>query len=236
MRILVIEDEHKINRTVCQALREESYAVDAAFDGEVGEEMATVNTYDLIVLDLMLPKKNGIALCRGLREQGITTPILMLTARDSLEDRVQGLDSGADDYVVKPFFMDELLARARALLRRDMPVKSTKMQLADLTVDTSAHRVWRNSTAIDLTSKEYAMLEYFVRNPNQVLTRTMISEHVWDDEFDSLSNIIDVYIRRLRRKLDEGFQPRLLHTIRGSGYMLGILPEDDQAAQAATET
>ena len=228
MRVLVIEDEHKINRTVCQALREEAYAVDAAFDGEQGEEMALVNTYDLIVLDLMLPKKSGLALCKGLREQGSTTPILMLTARDSLEDRVQGLDSGADDYVVKPFFMDELLARVRALLRRDTSVKTSKLQLADLLVDTSSHRVVRAGNTIEMTSKEYAMLEYFIRNPDQVLTRTMISEHVWDDEFDSLSNIIDVYIRRLRRKVDEGYQPRLLHTIRGSGYLLGILPDEEE--------
>ena len=228
MRVLVIEDEHKINRTVCQALREEAYAVDAAFDGEQGEEMALVNTYDLIVLDLMLPKKSGLALCKGLREQGSTTPILMLTARDSLEDRVQGLDSGADDYVVKPFFMDELLARVRALLRRDTSVKTSKLQLADLLVDTSSHRVVRAGNTIEMTSKEYAMLEYFIRNPDQVLTRTMISEHVWDDEFDSLSNIIDVYIRRLRRKIDEGYQPRLLHTIRGSGYLLGILPDEEE--------
>ena len=230
MRVLVIEDEHKINRTVCQALREEAYAVDAAFDGEQGEEMALVNTYDLIVLDLMLPKKSGLALCKGLREQGSTTPILMLTARDSLEDRVQGLDSGADDYVVKPFFMDELLARVRALLRRDTSVKTSKLQLADLLVDTSSHRVVRAGNTIEMTSKEYAMLEYFIRNPDQVLTRTMISEHVWDDEFDSLSNIIDVYIRRLRRKIDEGYQPRLLHTIRGSGYLLGILPDEEETS------
>jgi DNA-binding response OmpR family regulator len=226
MRILVVEDEHKINRTVCQALREEAYAVDSATDGEEGEELALINEYDLIVLDIMLPKKNGIALCRGLRERNVTTPILMLTAKDAVEDRVQGLDSGADDYLVKPFFMDELLARARALLRRDTGVKSTRLQLADLVVDTSSHRVARAGSAIEMTSKEYAMLEYFMRNPDQVLTRTMISEHVWDDEFDSLSNIIDVYIRRLRRKIDEGFTPRLLHTIRGSGYLLGILPED----------
>jgi DNA-binding response OmpR family regulator len=231
MRILVVEDEHKINRTICQALREEAYAVDAAFDGEEGEELALVNTYDLIVLDLMLPKKSGLLLCKGLREQGITTPILVLTARDSLEDRVEGLDSGADDYVVKPFFMDELLARVRALLRRDTTSKSPKLQVADLQVDTSSHRVSRAGTPIELTSKEYAMLEYFMRNTDQVLTRTMISEHVWDDEFDSLSNIIDVYIRRLRRKIDESYQPRLLHTIRGSGYLLGILPDDDGTAE-----
>jgi DNA-binding response OmpR family regulator len=233
MRVLVVEDEKKINRTVCQALREEAYAVDPAFDGEEGEELALVNTYDLIVLDIMLPQKNGVVLCRGLREHGITTPILMLTARDTVEDRVQGLDSGADDYLVKPFFMDELLARVRALLRRDTAVKTPRLQLADLVVDTSSHRVSRGGASIELTSKEYAMLEYFIRNPDQVLTRTMISEHVWDEEFDSLSNIIDVYIRRLRRKVDEGFQPRLLHTIRGSGYLLGILPEDSALAQEA---
>jgi two-component system copper resistance phosphate regulon response regulator CusR len=231
MRVLVVEDEHKINRTVCQALREEAYAVDPAYDGEEGEELALVNEYDLIILDLLLPKKSGIALCRGLRERGVSTPILMLTARDTVEDRVEGLDSGADDYLVKPFFMDELLARVRALLRRDTGVKSTRLQVADLVVDTSSHRVTRAGTPIELTSKEYAMLEYFMRNPDQVLTRTIISEHVWDEEFDSLSNIIDVYIRRLRKKIDEGYQPRLLHTIRGSGYLLGILPEDSAPAK-----
>lgn len=230
MRVLVVEDEHKINRAVCQALREEAYAVDSAADGEEAEELALVNEYDLIVLDLMLPKKNGIVLCRSLRERGLTTPILILTAKDAVEDRVQGLDSGADDYVVKPFHMDELLARARALLRRDTVVKTTRLQVADLVVDTGSHRVTRAGTPIELTSKEYAMLEYFMRNEDQVLTRTIISEHVWDEEFDSLSNIIDVYVRRLRRKIDEGYTPRLLHTIRGSGYLLGILPEETVAA------
>jgi two-component system copper resistance phosphate regulon response regulator CusR len=231
MRVLVVEDEQKINRAVCQALREEAYAVDSATDGESAEELALVNEYDLIVLDLMLPKKSGLVLCRTLRERGITTPILILTAKDAVEDRVQGLDSGADDYVVKPFHMDELLARARALLRRDTAVKTSRLQLADLVVDTSSHRVTRAGTPIELTSKEYAMLEYFMRNADQVLTRTIISEHVWDEEFDSLSNIIDVYVRRLRRKIDEGYSPRLLHTIRGSGYLLGILPEEVPAAQ-----
>ena len=231
MRVLVVEDEQKINRTVCQALREEAYAVDSAKDGEEGEELALVNQYDLIILDLLLPKKTGMVLCRGLREQGVTTPILMLTAKDTVEDRVQGLDSGADDYLVKPFNMNELLARVRALLRRETTIKSTRLQVADLLVDTSSHRVSRAGAAIELTSKEYAMLEYFMRNQDQVLTRTMISEHVWDDQFDSLSNIIDVYIRRLRRKIDEGFTPRLLHTIRGSGYLLGILPEDAPSAE-----
>src|SRR5579872_4224660 len=178
MRVLVVEDELKINRTVCQALREEAYAVDSAKDGEEGEELASVNQYDLIILDLLLPKKPGVAVCRSLRDQGVVTPILMLTAKDTVEDRVRGLDSGADDYLVKPFYMDELLARARALLRRDTGVKSTRLQLADLVVDTSSHRVTRAGTAIEMTSKEYAMLEYFMRNPDQVLTRTMISEHV----------------------------------------------------------
>ena len=228
MRILVVEDESKINRSVCQALREEAYAVDSAADGEQGEELALINEYDLIILDLLLPKRNGLVLCRGLRERGITTPILMLTAKDTVEDRVIGLDSGADDYLIKPFYMDELLARARALLRRETGVKSTILQVADLTMDTSSHRVTRAGSAVELTSKEYAMLEYFMRNPDQVLTRTIISEHVWDEAFDSLSNIIDVYIRRLRRKIDEGYQPRLLHTIRGSGYLLGILHEEAQ--------
>ena len=228
MRILVVEDESKINRSVCQALREEAYAVDSAADGEQGEELALINEYDLIILDLMLPKRNGLVLCRGLRERGITTPILMLTAKDTVEDRVIGLDSGADDYLIKPFYMGELLARARALLRRETGVKSTTLQVSDLTMDTSSHRVTRAGGAVELTSKEYAMLEYFMRNPDQVLTRTIISEHVWDEAFDSLSNIIDVYIRRLRRKVDEGYQPRLLHTIRGSGYLLGILPEEAQ--------
>ncbi|HVA92284.1 MAG TPA: response regulator transcription factor, partial [Chloroflexota bacterium] len=179
MRVLVVEDELKINRTVCQALREEAYAVDSAKDGEEGEELALINQYDLIILDLLLPKKPGVAVCRSLREQGVTTPILMLTAKDTVEDRVQGLDSGADDYLVKPFYMDELLARARALLRRETTTKSARLQVADLQMDTSSHRVIRAGGAIDLTSKEYAMLEYFMRNQDQVLTRTMISEHVW---------------------------------------------------------
>ena len=223
MRVLVVEDEQKINRTVCQALREESYAVDAAFDGEVAEQLSEINDYDLIILDIMLPKKDGLQVCTSIRQRGVPTPILLLTAKDSFEDRVQGLDSGADDYLVKPFHMGELMARVRALLRRDSLAKSTRLQISDLVLDTSSHRVTRGDTPIELTSKEYAMLEYFMRHPDQVLTRTMISEHVWDDEFDSFSNIIDVYIRRLRRKIDETAPMKLLHTIRGSGYLLGVL-------------
>ena len=223
MRVLVVEDEQKINRTICQALREESYAVDAAYDGEEGEQLADLNDYDLIILDIMLPKKDGLEVCTEIRHRGNPTPILLLTAKDSYEDRVQGLDSGADDYLVKPFHMGELMARVRALLRREAVVKSTRLQVADLALDTSSHRVTRGDTPIELTSKEYAMLEYFMRHPDQVLTRTMINEHVWDDEFDSFSNIIDVYIRRLRRKIDDNSAVKLLHTIRGSGYLLGVL-------------
>ncbi len=223
MRVLVVEDEQKINRTVCQALREESYAVDAAYDGEEAEQLSEINDYDLIILDIMLPKKDGLQVCADLRQRGNATPILLLTAKDAYEDRVHGLDSGADDYLVKPFHMGELMARVRALLRRDSTAKSSRLQVADLVLDTSSHRVTRGEAPIDLTSKEYAMLEYFMRHPDQVLTRTMISEHVWDDEFDSFSNIIDVYIRRLRRKIDDTSVVKLLHTIRGSGYLLGVL-------------
>ncbi len=223
MRVLVVEDEQKINRTVCQALREESYAVDAAYDGEEAEQLGEINDYDLIILDIMLPKKDGLQVCADLRQRGNATPILLLTAKDAYEDRVHGLDSGADDYLVKPFHMGELMARVRALLRRDSTAKSSRLQVADLVLDTSSHRVTRGEAPIDLTSKEYAMLEYFMRHPDQVLTRTMISEHVWDDEFDSFSNIIDVYIRRLRRKIDDTSVVKLLHTIRGSGYLLGVL-------------
>ena len=223
MRVLVVEDEQKINRTVCQALREESYAVDAAYDGEEGEQLSEINDYDLIILDIMLPKKDGLRVCADIRRRGDATPILLLTAKDAPEDRIHGLDSGADDYLVKPFHMGELMARVRALLRRDSTAKSTQLQVDDLVLDTSSHRVTRDDAPIELTSKEYAILEYFMRHPNQVLTRTMISEHVWDDEFDSFSNIIDVYIRRLRRKIDDPSPTKLLHTIRGSGYRFGVL-------------
>ena len=223
MRVLVIEDEQKINRTICQALREESYAVDAAYDGEEGEQLSEINDYDLIILDIMLPKKDGLRVCADIRHRGDATPILLLTAKDAPEDRIQGLDSGADDYLVKPFHMGELMARVRALLRRDSSAKSTRLQVDDLVLDTSSHLVMRGDEPIELTSKEYAILEYFMRHPNQVLTRTMISEHVWDDEFDSFSNIIDVYIRRLRRKIDDPAPVKLLHTIRGSGYRFGTI-------------
>src|SRR5437588_7653411 len=231
MRVLVVEDEHKLNRTICQALREESYAVDAGDDREEVEQLSEINDYDLMLLDIMLPRKDGLQVCIGLRRRGSATPILMLTGKDAYEERVRGLDSGADDYLVKPFRMGEFMARVRALLRRDSHAKSTKLQVADLELDTRSHRVTRGQMPIELTSKEYAMLEYFMRHPDQVLTRTMISEHVWDDDFDSFSNIIDVYIRRLRRKIDEGATTKLLHTIRGSGYLLGVLENGQENGQ-----
>ena len=236
MRVLVVEDEQKLNRTICQALREESYAVDAAYDGEEADQLSEINDYDLILLDIMLPRKDGLQVCIGIRHRGCATPILMLTAKDAYEDRVRGLDSGADDYLVKPFHMGELMARVRALLRRDSHAKSTKLQVADLKLDTSSHRVIRGEMPIELTSKEYALLEYFMRHPDQVLTRTMISEHVWDDDFESFSNIIDVYIRRLRRKIDEGATTRLLHTIRGSGYLLGVLENGHENGRVTGES
>jgi DNA-binding response OmpR family regulator len=199
---------------------EEVYVVDVAYDGEDGEFLAEVNPYDLIVLDIMLPKKDGIEICKELRSKKINTPILMLTAMDAVEDRVRGLDAGADDYLVKPFAFNELLARIRALLRREGMFKSPELQVGDLVLNTLTREVWHEQTAIELTNKEYVILEYFMRHPNMVITRTMIQEHAWDYEFDSLSNLIDVYIRRLRRKIDKGGERSLIQTVRGAGYRL----------------
>lgn len=220
MRILIVEDEHKLARLLKRGLEEESYAVDVAYDGEDGLGMAELEPYDLVLLDVMLPKLDGLAVARRLRARHRTMPILMLTARDAVDDRVAGLDSGADDYLVKPFAFRELLARVRALLRRDGLSKDPVLRLADLEVDTVAHEVRRAGKPIELTSKEYAVLEYFVRNPNRVLTRTQIAEHVWDYSFVAMSNVVDVYVRYLRRKLNDMREPRLLQTIRGTGYKL----------------
>lgn len=222
MRILVVEDDPKIGAVVRQALQEEAYAVDLALDGECAEELAYVNDYDAIVLDIMLPRKDGLEVCRALRESGNVTPVLMLTARDGLQDRVAGLDSGADDYLVKPFHVEELLARVRALLRRQAPMKSPRLVIGDLVVDTATRSVSRSGTAIELTNTEYAILEYMSRHPGEVISRRQLMEHVWDENYDGLSNIIDVYIRRLRGKIDEGQDTRLLETIRGAGYRLRV--------------
>lgn len=220
MRILLVEDEPRVANFIARGLREKSYAVDVAGDGEVALYQCHINHYDLIILDVMLPRKDGFAVCRELREDGRQTPILMLTARDAVDDRVRGLDSGADDYLIKPFDFKELLARVRALLRRRQDVRPAVLQVADLTLNTVDHTATRAGRKIDLTAKEYALLEYFVSHAGKLLGREEIAEHVWDENFDPLSNVIDVYVRRLRKKIDDGFTPELIHTRRGQGYLL----------------
>ncbi len=220
MRVLVVEDERRLAGIIKRGLLEEGYSVDTVYDGEEAQYMAETTPYDLIVLDIMLPKKDGVAVCRELREKKINTPILMLTARDTVEDRVKGLDSGADDYLVKPFAFGELLARLRALLRRETLPKTSKLQVGDLVMDTLSREVWRGQKKVELTTKEYSILEYFMRHANMVITRTMMEENAWDYEFDSMSNIIDVYIRRLRSKIDKDGEESLIQTVRGAGYRL----------------
>ena len=220
MRILIIEDENKIAGFLKRGLKENKFAVDVAGDGEEGLYLADINSYDLILLDLMLPKIDGLTVCRQLRQKKNTTPILMLTARDQVDDRIQGLNDGADDYLAKPFAFSELLARIRALLRRQRKEKSDILKVGDLEVNLLTHDVLRASKKIILTSREFSLLEYFMINSNQVVTRTMISEHVWNEDFHSLSNVIDVHIRHLREKIDEGFSKQLIHTLRGTGYIL----------------
>jgi two-component system, OmpR family, copper resistance phosphate regulon response regulator CusR len=220
MRILLIEDNHRLSDSLRATLIEDGYAVDAAYDGLEGEEMALLAPYDIIVLDIMLPKRDGIEVCRSLRDQKNTTPVLMLTARDALDDRVLGLDSGADDYLVKPFEIKELRARLRALLRRGMGNKSGDLLVEDLRLDPATHYVWREEKPIDLTAKEYALLEYMMRNPNRLITREMVIAHLWDYDQSIASNVVDVYIRRLRRKVDDPFKVKLIETIRGAGYRL----------------
>lgn len=219
MRILVVEDEKKVASFVKKGLEEESYAVDVSYDGEEGGYLAETNPYDLIVLDIMLPGKNGLAVLRELRDKGINTPILLLTAKGSVEDKVTGLNAGADDYLAKPFVFSELLARIRSLLRRGGE-KAPILKFADLTMDPVTRKVIRSGVDIELTSKEYALLEYLMRRPNQVLTRTMISEHVWESDFDTFTNVIDVYVNYLRNKIDKGFDKKLIQTVRGVGYIL----------------
>jgi DNA-binding response OmpR family regulator len=220
MRILLVEDNRRLNNSLKMSLTDAGYAVDSAFDGEEGEDLAMLTPYDAIILDIMLPKKDGLAVCRELRNQRVNTPILMLTARDAVDDRVAGLDSGADDYLVKPFALEELRARVRALLRREAADKSSLLTAADLKVDPASHQVERAGRSIDLTAKEYALLEYFLRNPNRLITREMAETHIWNYDFQSTSNVIDVYIRRLRRKIDDPFDVKLLETVRGEGYRL----------------
>ena len=221
MRILVIEDEQKIINFIKKGLEAEYYTVDYAMNGEEGFFKALNEGYDLILLDIMLPKMNGFELTKKIREKDIKTPILMLTARDTIEDKVKGLDAGADDYLPKPFSFDELLARTRALLRRTGSEKSNLISIADLEVDTASHEVKRDDRRIELTSREYALLEYLARNKNIVLSRTKIAQHVWGYDFDTSTNIVDVYIRYLRKKIDEDSDKKLIKTIRGTGYKIG---------------
>jgi heavy metal response regulator len=220
MRILVVEDEKKVASFIKRGLEEEGFSVDLAIDGNEGMALATIGNYDLILMDVMLPKLDGLSAIKSLREKNITTPILCLTAKDSIDDIVAGLDSGSDDYLTKPFAFAELVSRVKALIRRNARDRGAELVFADLRVDPVAHKVWRSDKEIDLTTKEYALLEYFMRNPNQALTRTMIAEQVWDYTFDTFTNIIDVYVNYLRKKIDRDFSQKLIHTVRGVGYML----------------
>ncbi|MGV7221804.1 MAG: heavy metal response regulator transcription factor [Nitrospinales bacterium] len=220
MRILVVEDEKKVSAFIKKGLEEETYAVDVAHDGEEGLYLASESQFDLIVLDLMLPKLNGLEVLTKLREKKVATPIILLTAKDSVEDKVTGLNKGADDYLTKPFAFSELLARVRSLLRRGSGDTKTLLQVADLTLDLVSHKVKREDMEMELTGKEYSLLEYFMRNEGKVLTRTMIAEHVWDYNFDTFTNVIDVYINHLRKKIDKDYPKKLLHTLRGVGYVM----------------
>jgi len=220
MRILVVEDEPRMANVITRGLREQSYAVDVAPDGIDGLYQASINDYDVIVLDVLLPHRDGYEVCRELRQRGNTTPVLMLTARATVDDRITGFDAGADDYLTKPFSFRELLARIRALLRRDSQLRPDVLEIADLVVDSASHRVARDNKEVQLTAKEYALLEYLARRRGQLVSRAEIAAHVWDDSFDPFSNTIEVYMNRLRKKIDGDHATKLLHTRRGEGYIL----------------
>ena len=220
MRILVVEDNRRLSDSLKMNLIDEGYAVDTAYDGIEGQELAELTPYDVIILDIMLPKRDGLEVCRELRQQRNKTPILILTARDAIDDRVKGLDSGADDYLVKPFAVEELRARLRALLRREADEKSGTLKVSGLSLDPATHEVSRNDVPIDLTAKEFALLEYLMRNANRLVTREMAENHVWSYDYAGASNVVDVYIRRLRRKIDDPFEDKLIETVRGVGYRI----------------
>ena len=220
MRILIIEDEGKIAAFLKRGLKEDGYAVDVAADGEQGHFLASTQEYDLIILDLMLPGMDGISLCRKLRSEGNEVKILILSARDKVKEKVLGLDAGADDYLTKPFAFEELLARARALLRKREAGSPTKLQVADLSMDLLTHKVMRAGREIELTAKEFSLLEYLMLNAGTVVTRTMIAEHVWDVNFDTFTNVIDVYMSYIRDKIDREFPKKLIRTVRGRGYVI----------------
>ncbi|MBI5122608.1 response regulator transcription factor [Candidatus Roizmanbacteria bacterium] len=221
MRVLIIEDERKLSNIVKKGLIEEGFAVDQAFDGEEGQYLAESESYDLIILDVMLPKINGLDVCRSLRNKKINTPILMLTAKTTVEDKVEGLNVGADDYLSKPFAFTELKARLQALLRRSHNQTQTALQADDLEVNPIKHTVKRGNKTIFLTPKEFSILEFLLRHQNEVVTRTQITEHVWDYNFDALSNVVDVFVATLRKKVDSGFKNKLIQTVHGVGYKIG---------------
>jgi DNA-binding response OmpR family regulator len=227
MRILVVEDEPTAAAVLARGLREHAYAVDIANDGAAALEQAAVNQYDLLIVDVLLPGIDGFEVCRRLRAEGLSVPVLMLTALGRIDDRVEGLDAGADDYLPKPYHFKELLARVRALLRRGPALASAVLAVGDLVIDTRARRVERAGRALQLTTKEYTLLEYLAKRRGEVVGRADIAEHVWDDSFDPMSNLIEVYIQRLRRKIDDGHEMKLIHTRRGAGYTL-----DDAADRA----
>lgn len=220
MRILLVEDDLRMSGFIRRGLREENYTVDVAKDGEEGLYLAQVNPYDLVILDLLLPKKGGLDVLKTLRSERISLPILILTAKDKPSDKAAGLDAGADDYLVKPFSFEEFLARIRALLRRRGDLLPTVLRAGDLEMDTLRRRVTRRDKELSLTNREYEMLEFFLRHPDEVVTRSSLAEHVWEHDFDTFSNVIDVFVARLRRKVDSDFATKLLQTVRGSGYVL----------------
>ncbi len=227
MRILLVEDDTVLAGIIAAGLREQSYAVDVAADGDAAVTSAALNPYDVIVLDVMLPKRDGLAVCREVRQRGSTARLLMLTARDAVTDRVAGLDAGADDYLTKPFDFIELLARIRALLRRGPEVIPTSLVIGDLILDTGSQTARRGAQPVALTTKEYALLEFLVRNAGRVIGRAEIADHVWDDNYDPCSNLIESYINRLRNKLDVAGTEKLIHTRRGAGYLFGVKPVSD---------
>ena len=220
MRILVAEDEQDLNMLICKKLRSQNYSVDSCRDGQEAIDALSVAEYDALILDIMMPKADGYAVLRTLRSKGDMTPVLFLTARDSISDRVKGLDSGANDYLVKPFSFDELLARVRSMTRTRFGMSDNVLQVADLVVDTASHKVTRGGAEVKLSPREYKLLQYMIRNRGIVLSRDQIETHIWDFAYEGGTNVVDVYIRYLRRKLDTGHEKKLIHTVRGSGYVL----------------